>query len=220
MAYSDHFLLQFGGNVGTTSGEIWSCGIRLWSDDYGGLDEMGYLTDVAAPALSAWFGRVDSRIGSYATLVYAKFNHIGPDGHYTEPVTNEHFYPTPIAGGATPTGGMPYQGCLVLSWRSNAATRGPASKGRIYSPAPAVSLTTTSGLFTPAQALSAATSAATLLNTLDVAIAGDVLRPQIMSAIDEAHNQIDSVHVDNRIDIQRKRANSLVAATSVAPISY
>lgn len=220
MAYSPHFLLQFGGKLGTTSNEIWSCGIRLWSTDYGGFDEVAYLTTVAVPALAAWLGRATSKISSSCSLTFAKMNPIGADGHYSDPgVTNEYFWATPPTGGGG-SGTLPFQASVVLGWRTNERSRGPASKGRIYSPAPVVSTNALTGLFVASDALGMATSAATLLNTLDVGFDTDVLRPSIMSAIGGAHSQIDSVVVDNRVDIQRRRANQIIAAESVVPITY
>lgn len=224
MAYPPHYLLQFGGTVGTGTGEIWSCGIRLVlqnaaPDDFNPGD--GYLEDTAAPALSAWFLRPGSEIGSTARLVYAKCNEIGPDGRYVQDTTNEFFYPTTITG-AGGGAAFPYQATVALSWETNAADRGPASKGRIFSPAPSVTLAPTTGLFSTAEALTMATSASLLLNSLDdsVSISGQV-RPHIVSNIGEGSaNEINRVRVDNRVDIQRKRANQLVATSSNVPFSY
>ena len=224
MAYPTHFLLQFGGTIGTGSGETWSCGIRLKTQNAepnlfnpGG----GYLTSIAVPALAAWMGRATSKINNNCKLVFAKCNEIGPDGKYTKPTTYEYFWPTPVAG-ASAGAALPYQCSVVLSWETSAASRGPASKGRIYSPAPGVTMSGSTGLFLPAEALGMAQSAATLLNSIDdsVGVTGQI-RPHIVSNVGSGSaNEINSVRVDNRVDIQRRRAAQLVAASSVQTISY
>lgn len=220
MPYADHLLVNFGGTVGTADPEIWSCGIRLWAPDFTGFDEIGYATDVAKPALAAWMARPTSKISSHCQLDWLKVNVIGSDGLYQEPENPHTYFYTPSIAGAVAGTGMPYQACVVLSWRSLEATRGPGTKGRIYSPAPAVSPVAATGLFAAADAQGMATSAATLLNTLDIALSDDSLRPAIMSNIGAIHHQIDTVLVDNRVDIQRRRANALVAVASTAPVVY
>lgn len=224
MAYPPHYLLQFGGTVGTATGEIWSCGIRLVlqnaaPDDFDPGD--GYLVSTAVPALAAWMTRASSKIGAPAKLAYAKCNSIGPDGRYTSSTTNEYFWPTPVIGGGG-GGGLPFQCAVVLSWETDNATRGPASKGRIYSPVPQVAASATTGLFSVSDALGMAQSAATLLNSLDDSVgpAGQI-RPAIVSNVGEgSQNEINIVRVDNRVDIQRRRANQLVPVSSVVPFSY
>lgn len=232
MGYPDHFLLNFGGNRGTSTGEIWSCGIRMWADDYTTLDEEEYLNGVAKDAIAAWFVRPNSKIMNNADLRWAKFNNIGPDGEYTSELTNEYIWPTPVAGVNSGASNVIFQATVALSWRTNAKDRGIASHGRIFSPAPAVTTSSGGGLFPAADALLMAQSAALFLNTLDVTVGTSPMRPAIVSrgkrsgpADDPVYgtgeaNQIDWVFVDNRIDIQRRRANQLVAATSTAEVLY
>ena len=230
MGYPPHFLLQFGGSRSSATSEIWSCGIRLAAASFAGFDEEAYLAGVGKDALAAWFVRTGSRIANTADLRYAKFNSINPDGEYEEDSTNEYIWPTPIVGGSTGAGLNIFQAAVCLSWRTNAKDRGLASHGRIYSPAPAVAVAAGSGLFPAADALAMATSAALLLNTLDVSFGLDqVLRPSIVSRGhlnadgtygDGESQQIDWVYVDNRVDILRRRANSLVAATSQVEVLY
>lgn len=221
VVYTPHYLLQFGGTLGTATTEIWSCGIRMHSGDYTGFDEDGYFTSVAWPALAAWMARSGSKISSSCKLAYAKFNLINAAGHYDDTGnTREYVWPTPVPGvGAN--FGLPYQSSVVLGWRTDAASRGRASKGRIYSPMPCVTPIQSTGVFATADAQAMATSAADLLNTLDYGWGGaGTIRPHIMSGVDGSFNEINTVVVDNRIDIQRRRANSLVATTMSAPVTY
>lgn len=221
MAYETHLLVNFGGTVGTANPEIWSCGIRLWADSYSTFDEIGYAEDVAIPALTDWVNRTDSKIGSHISMDWVKVNMIAPSGDYLEPNNPHTYFLSPVVVGELNTFVHAYQCAVVLSWRSAEALRGLASKGRIYSPGPAVTVDKTTGLFDPGEALLMAQSASQLLNALDVSIGGThPLRPSIMSSQDGAHHQIDNVVVDNRLDIQRRRANSLVPAKSIVAVTY
>lgn len=221
VTYTPHYLLQFGGSIGTLNEEIWSCGIRLHAGDYTGFDEDDHFTSVCVPALAAWMARSGSGIANTTKLRFAKFNFINAAGHYDDPGnTREHIYGTPVAGGFG-AGTLPWQCCLVIGWRTDAATRGRASKGRIYSPTPGGSFTGSTGLVSSAFALAAATSAATLLNDIDAGFGGtNTIRPHIMSSVDGSFNEINSVVVDTRLDIQRRRANNLVGVESTAVVTY
>lgn len=226
--YPLHFLFTFGGVVGAAltsdpGKEIWSCGIRHMIDSavLDDFDPEQWLDDNAVPALTTWFPSGNAHIAADCWVKWAKMNAIGADGKYVESVTHERLGLS--IGGAGATAGSNYQDTVVLSWRTNAASRGPASKGRIYSPRPDVSTSGTTGLFAAADALQMATAAATFLNTLDASIGvTGFIRPAIISDVPPggAQNQVDWVYVDNRVDTQRRRANSLVAATSQVEILY
>jgi len=201
----------------------------MWGASYSTFDEVGYLNGVAKDALAAWFVRTNSKISNTCDLRWAKFNVINEDGEYGEETTNEYIWTTPILGGVSSAGLNIFQAAVCLSWRTNDKDRGLASHGRIYSPAPAVAVAVGSGLFPAADALLMAQSAALLLNTLDITIDLEPFRPCIVSrgrqtspgvyGEGEVH-QIDTVLVDNRVDILRRRANQLVPATSSAVVAY
>lgn len=229
MAYPEHYLLSFGGHQGELE-ETWNCGIRLAEYDsgvFGSVDQQGYLTTVAAPALSAWFSRAGSRIYSGAKLLWAKFNMINEQGHYADPsVTNEHSYGVGISGSqSSPL--HPLQVCMVLSWRSDEAERGIASKGRIFSPRPCVTIDA-AGDVDGGTRVVVADSAALLLNTLDITVGSGFMRPSIVSpgrGWPEQDNpglarQIDRVVVDSALDIQRRRARSQTHEITSSPVSY
>lgn len=228
MGYPVHFLATFGGTRGTGTGEIWSCGIRMWAASYAGFDENAYLGGVMKTALQEWFLRPGSKIAESAKLAWCKLNAINEDGEYAEDRTNEFIYPSAISGGSTSPVNMPYQAAVALSWRTNVKDRGIGSHGRIYSPAPSITTNPLNGLFPAADALAMATSAALLINTLDITLGSDPFRPCIVSRgrkSGESYgpgeaNQIDWVHVDNRVDTQRRRANQLLPVTSAVEVLY
>lgn len=221
VTYTPHYLLQFGGYLGDAQPEIWSCGVRLHSENYSGYDEEAHFNDVIKTAVSAWFARAGSMISNKARLTFCKYNLIDAAGHYSDVgSTREHFYPTPITGasGGAP---LPYQCSVVLGWRTLAATRGRASKGRIYSPMPTVVVGGSTGLFPTADALTMATSAALFLNTLDLGYGtSQTIRPHIMSSVDGSYNEINSVVVDSRVDVQRRRAADLVGVEQTVDVLY
>lgn len=219
--YTPHYLLQFGGSLGNPDAEIWSCGIRLYSTNFDGFDEEGWFNGVGKTAPADWVTRPGSKIGSQVRLRWVKFNLINAAGHYDDSGnTREWIYPTPVTGGGG-TSTSPFQVCAVLGWRTNAATRGRASKGRIYSPQPSAAVSGSTGMFVQADCLGMATSAALFLNTLDAGFGtGDTIRPHIMSGVDGSFNQIDTVVVDSVPDIQRRRGNALIGIESSAPVTY
>lgn len=229
MAYPPHYLLSFGGTAGELT-ETWVCGIRLIAEDtgvFGEVDQQEYLEDVAAPALTAWMLRPTSLVATVALLKWAKFNLIDSQGHYDDPgTTHEHSFGAGSPGGANNTL-HPLQVALVLTWRTNVAERGLASRGRIYSPRPSIAVGA-SGDIDGAARVGAATSAATLLNTLDITVGAGWMRPAIVSPgrgwpeqdNPGSANQIDYVTVDSSLDVQRRRSFSQTKEISSAPVTY
>jgi len=228
MAYPEHYLLAFGGHAGDVL-ETWTCGIRMGPapSALADVDEDGYLVDVAAPALTTWFNSANARIYSGAKLLWAKFNRINEQGHYADvTTTHEHSFGVGIGGGAvSPI--HPLQCCCVLSWRTNAAERGIASHGRIFSPRPAVTVDA-AGDISGGDRVAIAGAAVTLLNTLDITVGLGFLRPSIVSPgrgwpeedNPGALNQIDLVVVDSALDIQRRRARSQSREVTSQAVSY
>lgn len=236
MGYPQHFLLQWGGQFSNPALEIFSCGIRMWidDDDVFAVDPEVYLNATAWPALKIWHKGATTKISSSCYLTWAKFNEIDSDGHYANPTTTE-FRETVVT--ANPGGGssstLPWQSSVCLTWLTDARDRGIASKGRIFMPLPSVSVNGSSGLFPAADALGICNATVTLLNTLDIGGLGvggtGVMRPGIVSRGKSlgggaygpgAREQINTVQVDNRIDIQRRRAEDLVANRSTVAVAY
>lgn len=235
MGYPPHFLLQFGGSIGNPGLEIWSCGIRMWidGDDVFAVDPDDYLATVASPALITWFESSATKISTSCFLQWSKFNEIDEDGHYANPSTNELIYGLTANPGGGGSSVLPWQSSVCLTWLTDARERGIASKGRIFMPLPTLSVNSNTGLFPTGDATSIATSTATFLNTLDIGGLGvggtGVMRPGIVSRGkdlgggawgDGAREQINSVQVDNRIDIQRRRAEDLTGVRSTVVVPY
>jgi hypothetical protein len=158
-----------------------------------------------------------------AQLRWVKFNEIDEQGHYRDQ-TQTHERAVDIQGGGGLSNLHPLQVCVVLSWKTNAAARGPGSRGRIYSPRPSVGLDATTGDVAGADRVKMASAAVTLLNSLDASlgpVGGGVIRPVIASKVGEGvNNQIDAVVVDSAMDIQRRRAFQQSRETTTTPVVY
>lgn len=217
MPYNEHWLCSFGGALGVGTGEAWSCGIRLANAGAETIDEEEYLDVIAVPRISEWIVRADSHIGFGTHLNFVKFNKINPDGLYEDP-GHPHTRFLDVAGG-TDTSTLPFQACVVVTTRSNSVSAGPGSRGRFFSPYPAVH-TGSTGLFNTIEAQEIADSAAILMDNLEDTGGFSNIRPHIMSQKYSTEYQIDYVTVDNRVDTQRRRANQLVAAKFRADIDY
>lgn len=224
MNYPEHWLLNWTGHQGDVE-ETFSNGIRMGV--YGGptasMDEEQYLTDTAVPALTAWFGSSGAFISSNAKMLLIKFNKIQANGKYADQTTT-HERAVNVSGFVTAATSLhPLQVSMVLSWRTNAAARGPASHGRIYVPRPCVAINA-AGDMAGTDRVAAANAAVTLLNALDVSLGvppGPVLRPSIISGVGSgSQNQIDFVVVDSALDIQRRRAYSQTREETSAPVTY
>lgn len=232
MGYPLHWLLAFGGHQGHVE-EIWACGIRMCAyGDVGPIqmDEEQYLTNTAVPALTTWFGSAGAKIYTAARLKWVKFNEIDEDGHYADQSTTHERLTLDIPGGGGSTAVHPLQVAAVLSWRTLDAERGLASRGRIYSPRPTC-VVDLNGDITSTDRGTMATSAANLLNSLDVSLGvppAPVLRPSIVSRGKKsgssygegASHQIDSVVVDSALDIQRRRANRQSREGTSVAVTY
>lgn len=186
------------------------------------VDEEQWLDDTGVPALKAWMQNSLSRMSFDTILNFAKFNRIGPDGKYADPGP-VHQRTWAGTSGSSAQSELPLQASLCLTWRSNDATRGLASKGRIYAPRPAIQVGA-DGLFGTSTALGCAQAAAALINSLDASlgpIGSGTIRPYIVSGgLGAKAFQVDYVTVDNRIDIQRRRANAQNPSKSRAEVNY
>jgi hypothetical protein len=134
MAYPQHWLLTFGGSLGTgRNPEIWQCGLRGKPSDGSGLtmgsDEETAL-DRLVPGLQAWWTNAANATNSDAKLEWVKLNEIGPDGHYVQSSTHVRAF-AGIAG--TAGSGVPSWLTVCFEWRTSKG-RGPGSHGRIFPP--------------------------------------------------------------------------------------
>lgn len=181
MGYPKHMLLSFGGSLGT-SGETWSCGIRMWSSGFEGLADAA-----AAEQGPEHVEEVDAKVRAYLTSTatylngwarhgWTKLNAIGPNGRYIGGTTGELLH-TPefnLNGGAP----GPFQTSTVISLETG-VQRGLAVSGRFFLPAVAQA-TDGTGAMQAQFAVEQATTAAAFIRALnnwtgiDTAVAPDV----------------------------------------------
>jgi hypothetical protein len=215
-----HNHVEFGGRRGDSTSEIWQCGVRVakpendgetvpWGHEpFDGIDTEGYVVDVAAHAVRYWFTHPDSHISPYCRLDWVSSTWITPSGNPDPRYSYRHEYADPAAGGGFPTPVLPFQCALVISWGATVRTRGPGSRGRIFSPAPAISIDGTTGLITAGQALRVAESARYLIYWLAFGNlpTGDKRYPSIVSPSGPGYrSRVETITVDTRVDVLRKR---------------
>lgn len=225
MVYPNHQILQLQGTIGPAADpyEIWSTSLKFVSrTDTGGggsspvsmdLDELSdYIDTVILPAVQSLSGlSALSVAGGSVKVTTVKFNDVGPDGLYTNnPSVQRELAPQSFGGTSTLT--YPTQIAKVVTLESG-FYRGPASRGRMYIPGPTNTYNPTTGLLTITQtevdawgtwveSMAGSTTAGG--RTLNVV-------PAVVSSIGDgfAWREITGVSMDNRADVQRRRANDL-----------
>lgn len=212
MPYATHWLLQYGGTLGTT-GEIWSNNIRLGTvaDGDADPDEEASLVGYTA-AVRNLFENQASKIGAHCTLRYLKFNKIGPDGRYVSNTeANSRFLTgSDIVAGASGAAPMPYSVSAAVTWETDFA-RGRGSRGRIFSPG-ATFVVTSEGQMDAGTCAGMASAYSGLISALnDVNPApGDAMRAIVASGVNGARNPITAVSVGSVPDTMRSRRNKLI----------
>jgi len=211
-----HFYLRANGWFGSSSAGVdqWSTGWRIAQED-GSVatptdsSKTAFLAAVA-PAISTFHGLADTRAGANCYLVFLTFARIGADGKYEPSVqdTWTYNYPAPVAGVSTTQ--QPWTTALVYSLRT-ARPRGYASNGRNYWPATGHFINGLTG-----RVSSSLDSSVTAYRTMIRAIntAAGVMDPDakvsVMSTVGAgltAH--ATSIRVDDRLDSQERRENSI-----------
>lgn len=201
---------------GTLYSETWNTSLSVFGLPNQASD--GTILASLASVVSGWFastGTTGPTFNSNVKLTHIKFNRIGPDGTYVDPVSQTHIYPTPVAGGGTATAVAP-QLAVVASLRT-AFERGRASKGRMYLPPAAgyVNPSGTDGRAATADAVRIATSVATLINSVNAAMVtwnggstgGNVA---VMSNVGAgAWHSVTEVRAGRVVDTMRSRRSSL-----------
>lgn len=215
MSYPAHVLLSFGGGFDGQPDEEWSCGIRFTSTANGqnsalpSDNEIDSFRGLATTALKAWFSNPATLIGTAANLDWVKANAIGPDGRYARAPRPMTEVSDTSGGGSTPLH-YPHQVSLAVTFETDTA-RGLAAKGRIYLPAP-VAVMDIDGLLSDAQVQGIATQTGNLLTALNLPGV-----PGFYAAVvsnggqsgDGVARRITRVSVDTRLDIQRRRGESV-----------
>ncbi len=203
---------------GTTyPGEIFSTGLNIISR-LG--EQVSQPTDLApyVSACTAWMQRPASLISSVAKMRTVKLNLIGTDGLYVnKSFTHLVDLVAPGIAGAG-SGNVPAQQTMAVTLHS-VATRGLASKGRLYPPL-STSTLDTSGLIGEANALGAANSMVTFIAALN-AINASLQVGNVSNVREGEENGVRSVSVGRVFDTQRRRRSALgearVFATTALP---
>lgn len=212
----EHGYLQWGGTL--PGGEIWSCGLRMaalgsiigGTFPLNGGDIETYL-DKYVIDIKAFHQRATTAIGPRALLNFVKLNKIGLDGHYVDSDTHVRFFAN-VAGGGVTSNVHPNQVALAVSLTTD-VDRGPASKGRIYLPLPAL-LVETDGLISIANITPIVASWRTFLEALSDAPGldnGETPEVVVMSrkAGAPAARTVTGVRIGRVLDTQRRRRNAL-----------
>lgn len=170
-----HIRLSFGGPLGGGV-EEWSNTVRLKhnANRAGNVASVGVtgsqldggLERLEAP-LKAWFSRTDTGIHNSAQLSWAKLNLILSTGKQAEAATHQREW-TPVNGGLAGNA-PPWFQTLALTMRTD-YKRGRAHSGRIFPPLIAYGIEVGTPYVSEAQANSAATSFATMLDAVCSAI--------------------------------------------------
>lgn len=225
MAYPEHWLLSFGGPLGTL-GEQWSNNIRFMPEvngapvpDYG--QDEGILDDLEQD-ITTHMANTASKYSTVCKLGYIKFNKIGTNGKYANPSTSvaRYFDPTPLSPSTAATS-MPPHISLCVSFRTT-ADRGYASKGRLYIPQPAIVLGQNSGLISTTDTTAVAGAWKTFLENLGNWPGLDLPEsplPHVVSGIGAGvGREIRQVRVGNIPDVQNRRRNALEEAYATADL--
>lgn len=150
-----------------------------------------------------------------AALRWIKLNQIGIDGRYTQDTTVRYDYPNPFPVG-TSTAIVPPQIALAVTLLTD-SDRGTASRGRFFVPLPARSPSSL-GRLAEADALAYANAAATMVNSINVA-----LDPyQVVIASDSGTGRfrtVTGVRVGRVLDTIRSRRRSFLEAPVEANVA-
>lgn len=178
-------------------------------------------------AIGSWYaGTGGTGVGIHANfkLDTIKFNRIGTDGKYMDPVSQTYTYTTPVAGGG-PSIQPPSQLAVVATLKTNVA-RGRAARGRMFLPAcnGFVAVASTDGRALAADALRVAGAVSTLINTLNSTVsswAGGVgSQVTIMSDLGTgAAHTVTSVEVGRVTDTMRSRRSQLSEAREKSSVA-
>jgi hypothetical protein len=217
MTWPSHLLLSMGGPLYDV--DDWSMGIRLSIPT--GLnqnpfhDEIGQgLDDLAEDIRTWWVGNTNIQTMA-AQLAFIKLNAIGPDGKYRDSTqTHAHYWTGTLpATGYTPV--YPSQVSLAVTWMTD-AERGRASKGRVFLPAPRLSVNTSTGILEAADVLGVANRMASLVNSIndwpgwDLVSEFGSMRVCVVSGLgDGTIRPVTGVRVGRVLDTQRRRRSSL-----------
>nr|CRY97194.1 hypothetical protein [uncultured prokaryote] len=222
MAYAPHTLVQLSGVIGDPGdpSEIWSTSIRCGSFSEGGGDAVSmptfdetqqFMLEFSGELINLIDGNAAMNIcGGAAVLTNIKANAIDPSGHYQYGRTVQLDVNQPW-GDETRALQFPLQVAKVLTLETG-LYRGPASRGRMFIPAPSNNIgSANSPLFNvPANEVAEwATFVSLFLRTTtdDRNWFPGVFSKEGTNLTN--WNPVNGVSMDNRPDVQRRRANDL-----------
>lgn len=206
-----HYYVQWGGTL--PGGDEWSNGLRLVArlgvtslPDYSSV-----MHTAVTDAIKAWHSGATTFISPRAVLTHVKLNKIDASGHYALPTTNEQLVAN-LPGSGAVANTPPNQVCLAISLTTD-FSRGPAHRGRFYSPLPTLPVQA-DGRITSGDRDAVRDSAHDLLTALNNA--NPNLQVGIMSRKLGAptSNFVVGIEVGRVLDTQRRRRNKLVEAYS------
>jgi hypothetical protein len=203
-----HLYLQWGGAL--PGGEIWSNGLRLAPAPNAAAPVFDQaILNGAVAAISAYHARQTTWASPRAILQYVKLNAITVAGKYADNVTHEAVVAN-IPGGGNVDNTPANQVSLCVSL-TTAVSRGPAHRGRFYTPLPCV-LPAADGLLGIGDALNAKNSAQTLITALNAITPNVQVAVMSRKAGAPGSRFVTGVQVGRVLDTQRRRRNKLAEA--------
>lgn len=228
MPYSRPFVkIRIQGTLGASAlapVENWSTGFNIIPTGGGSTDPanlLAYLTSIQG-AVSTFHAAANAKVGSSCWLTKLTAAYIGVDGKYVlgslQPTT-VYTYGTPVAGNGTVI--HSFSTALVTSLRS-LRLRGPASHGRMYYPATAMTVQSTDGTVSSASLALYVPLVKTLIdaaNSSAASVLGTGSRVSLVSKVGSgADAVVTSIMVDQKLDQMESRERSVVSAyTTLVP---
>lgn len=218
-----HTLIVLNGTLDSNLQETWTCTLRVLSGSPGSafapLDDSlidTYLSQIATP-VSTWFSTATTGIPATVKLVEIKANNIDEFGKYEQLNTHYYTYPVPVSGGGSSSPGLDIINSIVYSWRTSTASRGPASKGRMYPPNFGYVHASGTGKITDTVRTTAWQAADAFLDAIrNQGNPTTQVAPVLIATTGgSGWNYIDRIEVDNIIDVQRRRKNQLTSSRLV-----
>lgn len=220
-----HQLVVFGGFLGANegAGDTWSCSFKtvatptvVAGNSEGTLDVetlQEILNDTIEPAIRAMWADPALGVTSAAKLTYVKYNQIGENGKYVHQTTVGHYYGEPLNGPTAPTNQHPFQVCRVVTLHTE-ASRGRASKGRMFLPSPSSAIDPATGKAqagtgTPGIVVTTMLSAVREVDVSNAISIRPVVLTNLPTGDQPSWRDITRVSVDDVLDIQRRRAAQL-----------
>lgn len=221
--HAPHVKVRFQGHFGTSGSTIdgWSTGLRI--ADVGGTALLpsesalvNFLETISGP-LATFHGAGGVYASTACFLDQASAAVVGVDGKYYSPSAQTIIRPfVPVVAGSG-TCVQPWTTALVCSLRTNFA-RGYASNGRMYWPAPAVTVAATSGRASASlpTVLGFYKTLFDAINSAAAAMSADA-RICVLSNVGNGHfSPVRSLRMDSRLDsIERRENNTPSTYTSV-----